>query len=46
MGVPRALGSTGATLPYLTLRPLPQPFDIPLMLDRNQPAHGEGKEHE
>ena len=46
MGVPRALGSTGATLSYLTLRPIPHPFNIALMLDRNQSAHREGEEHE
>ena len=32
--------------PYLTLRPIPQPFNIPLVLDRNESAHGEGEEHE
>jgi len=26
-------------LPYLTLRPLPQPFDVSLVLDDDQPAH-------
>lgn len=28
-------------LPYLTLRPLPQPFDVSLVLDEDQPAHHE-----
>lgn len=32
-------------LPHLTLRPLPQPFNVPLVLQHNEPGHQHREQH-